>query len=333
MRNSRAGLKRSRWFVVGVSSLALALSLALAGITTGATPAGQPTISGTAEVGQILTSSSAGDSAVYKWESCDPAIATCVGASAAGTSWVHIAGANAQTYTVTQADAGHYLRVSAKGTSLGEQFTASDPVGPVPLPPSPSIQVQAAQAGLEPHHGNDFLINGDGINPVLIKVPGSNTFVPVESLRDVPFGSIVKAQGVATILSERGDGTDETAQFWGGTFKALQNTNTDSYFVAKLRSRLHCGNGNKGQVASKATASDPIATAAATRRLWGSGHGKFRSRGRGGAATVRGTTWWSKDTCNGTYFGVTEGIGIDVRDPGHKGLIFLQPGDKYFAEI
>jgi hypothetical protein len=314
---------------VAVGSLVLALAIWLAAVAASEARVGdRPTISGTPEIGQTLTSSSAGDTGVYQWESCDPAIATCVDAPANDSNWVHIA--NGQTYTVAVSDAGHYLRVIAKGTSLGETFVASVPVGPVPLPPS--IQVQAAQAGLEPNHGSDFLIIGDGINPVWIKVPGSNTFVPVQSLREVPFGSTVKAQGVATILSERGDGTDETAQFWGGTFKALQNSDADSYFVAKLRNKLHCGKGNKGQTASKASASDPIATAAGTRRLWGSGHGKFRSRGRGGAATVRGTTWWSKDVCNGTYFGVTEGIGVDVKDKGHKGLIFLQPGDKYFAE-
>jgi hypothetical protein len=321
-------VKRSRRAAVGFGSLVLALALWLAAAApSGARVGDRPTISGTAEVGQTLTSSSAD---VYKWESCDPAIATCVDAAANDSNWARIGGANAQTYTVSELDQGHYLRVLAKGTSLGETFVASQPVGPVPLPPS--IQVQAAQAGLEPNHGSDFLIEGDGINPVLIKAPGSKTFVPVQSLREVPFGSIVKAQGVATILSERGDGTDETAEFWGGTFKALQNPDVNSYFVVKLRSRLHCGNDTKAQTASKATASDPIATAAGARRLWGSGHGRFRSRGRGGAATVRGTTWWLRDRCNGTQFGVTEGIGVDVRDPGHKGLIFLQPGDTYFAE-
>jgi len=174
------------------------------------------------------------------------------------------------------------------------------------------------------------LISNDGTGPVLIKLPGKKKFVPVQNLREVPFGSIVKAEGVATIVSENGDGVDDTAKFWGGTFKALQSPDSTSYFIAKLRSKLHCGDGNKGE---SAQASSLLAVAAGGGRLWGSGHGKFRSRGRGGAATLRGTTWWWRDRCNGTQFGVTDGTGIDVRDPGHKGLIFLQPGDTYFAEI
>jgi hypothetical protein len=289
----------------------------------------KPVISGTTEVGEVLSSSPAGDSAVYKWERCDPAVASCTGSPPSDTGWTHIEGANDQSYTLTEADRGRYIRVRAKGTSIGESFAASAPVGPVSVrvPATASAQSQAP----EPHHGTDFLIDSDGSGSVQIKLPGTRKFAPVESLREVPFGSIVKAQGVATIVSERGDGADETARFWGGTFKALQSPDADSYFVSKLRSKLHCA-GNKS--ASKASASGPIARAASGRgRLWGSGHGRYRSRGRGGAATVRGTTWWTQDRCGGTAFGVTEGTGIDVRDPGHKGLIFLQPGDTYFAEI
>jgi hypothetical protein len=318
---------RGRRIIIGVALSVLALSLVLVAGST-ARVGDRPTISGTAEVGQTLTSSSAGNSGVYHWQSCDPAIATCVDAPANDSNWALIGGANSQTYTVTQTDVGHYIRVLAKGTSLGESFVASVPVGPVPGPTAP--QAPGQTQGLQADHGDDFLINRESGGPVLIKLPGSKTFVSVQDLREIPFGSIVKAEGVATIVSERGDGTDDTARFWGGTFKALQSPAADSYFVAKLRSKLHCG--KKGSTASSA-ASGPTAVAARTRRLWGSGTGKFRSRGRGGAATLRGTTWWWKDKCNGTEFGVTEGTGIDVRDPGHKGLIFLQPGDTYFAEI
>ena len=312
---------------VGAGSLLLALSFAVA--ASAATPAERPTISGVAEIGQTLTSTAPADTAVYKWESCDPAVSSCADAPAVDSAWSHIAGANASTYTVTAGDGGHYLRVLAKGTSLGQQFAASQPVGPVPVP-QVQVQGQTQSGGPEANHGSDFLITNQGDGAVLIKLPGSKNFVPVESLREVPFGSIVKAKGVATIVSEQGDGTDDTANFWGGTFKALQSGDVNSYFVAKLKSKLHCDSDAQAQ---SAKASSLLAVAAGRRRLWGSGHGKFRSRGRGGAATLRGTTWWWRDRCNGTQFGVTDGTGIDVRDPGHKGLIFLQPGDTYFAEI
>ena len=34
-----------------------------------------------------------------------------------------------------------------------------------------------------------------------------------------------------------------------------------------------------------------------TRKLWGDGKGKFRTKGRYAAATVRGTRWLVQDTC------------------------------------
>jgi hypothetical protein len=42
------------------------------------------------------------------------------------------------------------------------------------------------------------------------------------------------------------------------------------------------------------------------RELWGSGHGDFTTKGRYGAASVRGTIWLTQDRCDGTYFRVTK---------------------------
>ena len=67
------------------------------------------------------------------------------------------------------------------------------------------------------------------------------------------------------------------------------------------------------------------------RRVWGSGSGSYSTAGRGGTGSVRGTTWLTKDTCKGTKFKVTEGIGITVFDKKKKKKIKLGPGDKYFA--
>ena len=44
------------------------------------------------------------------------------------------------------------------------------------------------------------------------------------------------------------------------------------------------------------------------RRLWGSGHGRFTTRGRNSAATVRGTIWSVEDRCDGTLTRVTRGV-------------------------
>jgi hypothetical protein len=52
------------------------------------------------------------------------------------------------------------------------------------------------------------------------------------------------------------------------------------------------------------------------RRLWGSGRGRFRTRGRYGAATVRGTKWLTLDRCDGTNVRVVRGK-VSVQDLVH----------------
>jgi hypothetical protein len=49
------------------------------------------------------------------------------------------------------------------------------------------------------------------------------------------------------------------------------------------------------------------------RKLWGDGRGRFRTRGRYGAATVRGTKWLTLDRCDGTKVRVVRGK-VSVQD-------------------
>ena len=67
-----------------------------------------------------------------------------------------------------------------------------------------------------------------------------------------------------------------------------------------------------------------------TRRLWGSGRGKFRTRGQYSAATVRGTTWLVEDSCHSTTTRVKRGV-VKVRDFKRKQTIVLRAGDRYVA--
>ena len=51
-----------------------------------------------------------------------------------------------------------------------------------------------------------------------------------------------------------------------------------------------------------------LARARRRRRVWGSARGEFRTSGRHGAATVRGTRWLTEERPAGTFFKVTEGV-------------------------
>ena len=55
------------------------------------------------------------------------------------------------------------------------------------------------------------------------------------------------------------------------------------------------------------TSASAAATKRKRRRLWGDGKGRFRTRGRYSAATVRGTKWLVEDRCDGTLTKVARG--------------------------
>ena len=66
------------------------------------------------------------------------------------------------------------------------------------------------------------------------------------------------------------------------------------------------------------------------RRLWGKGKGRFRTKGRHAAATVRGTEWSIADRCDETSVRVHEGI-VDVENLLTGDVVTLRAGDRYAA--
>jgi hypothetical protein len=66
------------------------------------------------------------------------------------------------------------------------------------------------------------------------------------------------------------------------------------------------------------------------RRLRANARGRFRSRGRYSAATVRGTIWLTEDRCDGTLTKVTRGR-VAVRDFRRKRTVIVRAGKRYLA--
>jgi hypothetical protein len=67
------------------------------------------------------------------------------------------------------------------------------------------------------------------------------------------------------------------------------------------------------------------------RRLWGSGRGRFTTRGRYSSATVRGTKWLTQDQCNGTLTRVVRGVVRVVDFRRHK-TVNVRAGRSYLAK-
>jgi hypothetical protein len=106
-----------------------------------------PSISGTAQVGQVLTAnpgtwdSSTQPTYVYQWERCNTTGAACAS----------IAGATAQTYTVQSSDQGSTLRVKVTATNTSGASTAESPqtslvqaAAAPPPPPGPAGAIKLA---------------------------------------------------------------------------------------------------------------------------------------------------------------------------------------------
>ncbi len=127
---------------------ASASSTATSAVLPAAPAGGVPTITGTAQVGLMLTANhgtwtNSPTSYSYQWQT-----------SANGTTWSNASGSGATTssYTVATADAGNYLRVTVTATNAGGSASASSTATSAVLPPAPAGGVPTitgtAQVGL-----------------------------------------------------------------------------------------------------------------------------------------------------------------------------------------
>jgi hypothetical protein len=159
---------------------------------------------------------------------------------------------------------------------------------------------------------------------VLVKVAGTPQFVPLTVPSLVPVGSQFDAtKGRVELTAARAGGLTDTSQFYDGTFQVSQPTP-----IAFAELRLVLGDFSVCSLPSFTSADK---NKRRVRRLWGSGKGKFRTRGRYSSATVRGTVWKTEDRCDGTLTQVQEGA-VTVRDIGRKKDIVVRAGKSYLAE-
>lgn len=158
---------------------------------------------------------------------------------------------------------------------------------------------------------------------VRIKLPGSRKFVLLSADQQVPVGTVIDARrGRLRLTSAKGPaGGTQSADFYAGVFRVLQPMGGRPVTVLKLQDPPVCGKTNH----LMATASRKRGSG-----LWGSGRGSFRSEGRHGSATVRGTIWWAQDTCDGTLFKVKKGV-VKIEDFGSDRTLKLRAGQKYLA--
>ncbi len=170
---------------------------------------------------------------------------------------------------------------------------------------------------------------------VLVKLPGANTFVPLQSLRQIPFGSVIDAtNGTVSVTTALPGGKTQTGQFFNGEFVLRQGPN--GLVVAELTGGNFSVCPTKRERAHIARVSSAQARAAASgkhvvRKLWANAHGKFSTKGNYAAGAVQGTEWLTEDLCEGTLIRVTRDKVAVTNLVKHKHVV-VKTGHRYLAK-
>jgi hypothetical protein len=160
---------------------------------------------------------------------------------------------------------------------------------------------------------------------VKIRKPGTKKFVDLRAGETIPMGSVIDTTEGIVRLTTAAPGLGrrtQTADFWRGIFAIRQAKDAQIPELGLRGAQEGCRAGSSRR---KARASGRRRT---VRKLWGSGKGKFRTRGRYGAATVRGTKWLTLDYCESTVVKVAEGL-VAVRDLERHRTVMVRAGESH----
>jgi hypothetical protein len=159
---------------------------------------------------------------------------------------------------------------------------------------------------------------------VAVRLPGRTRPVALKATTSVPVGSLVDTRhGSVNLTTRLPSGATQTGSFHGGLFEVRQAA-ADGMTELVLRGAMPaCPRG--GARAAATVAKRP------PRVLWGHDkHGRFRTRGSNAVITVRGTTWYVADRCDGTLTRVTSGR-VAVRDLHRHKTVIVRAGHRYLA--
>jgi hypothetical protein len=213
------------------------------------------------------------------------------------------------------------IAFNANGSAVGPDQTFITPGGPAPGPPALGKSFDIA-----PVSGIVFIVIGHRLIPLTAdtKIPAGTIIDALHGTVEIFTASGKKGKlyhgffgGAVFRLTEAVFGRDRgltTLQLVEGTFKGAP-----SYKSCQAH-----GAGDRGATAHTALSSRILQT------LHARATGRFRTRGRYAAGTVRGTRWTTSDRCDGTLLAV-QLHSIVVQDFVKQFLLFLPQGHSYLA--
>jgi hypothetical protein len=228
----------------------------------------------------------------------------------------------------------HYRLVATNsaGTTMGADLTFTTAHGPKPNQPTLGRTFNIA-----PVSGR-----------VLVEIDGQ--FVPLTQLRQIPRNALINAvHGSLELITASGGATSgahdaaarskkaktQRGTFGGAIFKLSQTTRGSARGLVTLTlvegafrgapSYATCRQHKAGEASAAALSSRTLQLLRSTAR------GRFTTRGRYGAATVRGTKWTIADRCDGTL--VRDIVhSVAVTDFVRHKTVVLRPGQSYLAK-
>ena len=180
---------------------------------------------------------------------------------------------------------------------------------------------------------------------VKTKCRGEKKFTALSSAEQIPVGCLVDTRkGTVRLTSSKGKkGGTQSADFWSGLFRVTQKAGKRPDTELALAGSLGCGKSKKKKGKKRSFASPDRSAAnsrmaasiskkrSGGRKLWGKGKGRFKTKGKYGSASVRGTNWLVEDKCNkSTFFKVKSGV-VKVRDFVKKKNVKVKKGRSYVA--
>lgn len=217
----------------------------------------------------------------------------------------------------------HRVRSGASGlTGVGDVSIATTPDPPPGYSKTedaiapPSAPVAGRRVNAEPVQG-----------AVRVRLSSGGRWLSLREAGSIPVGAVVDtrrgAVKVETIPGATGD--PQTATLSGGSFRIRQRATTAAVTEFRLAARGSCAPAARpnrsSQLGATASAARKRRSPRLRAKLWAKGNGRFRTRGRNAAATVRGTRWLTEDTCAGTRVRVERGA-VEVRPAaGGRGVV------------
>jgi hypothetical protein len=186
------------------------------------------------------------------------------------------------------------------------------------------VSAEPAQAGVTPQLGRTAVVN-EVSGTVLYKDLGERRFSNLPRSRTVvQIGVVINAtRGRVRIRTAAGRGLPlNVGVFSQGTFILTQPFGGGGLTELRLiGGRLRCGRGAR-------------ASGSVQRRIRGDARGRFKTRGRFSAATVRGTKWVMDERCDGTRTASQQGA-VETTDSGGDISFDLDTGDvaQYFCDF